>query len=82
MGRPARAVLAAVGVLVVVTFVLQRIDVGAHWPSQTLGGLRVGGGWLTLALSLRWLSDPVLVAARQRPIAPAARAAACGDLGS
>ena len=72
----------AVAGLVVVTFVLQRIDVGAHSPSQTVGGLLVSGVWRTLALALRWLSDPVLAAARHRPIALAARAAACGDLGS
>jgi len=58
--RPARIALAVVGGLVVLTFVIQRVDVGAHWPSQTLGGLLVASGWLTLALSIRPLSDPVL----------------------
>jgi len=53
-------VLAAVGALVVLSFVVQRIYVGAHWPSQTLGGLLNAAGWLTLAISIRPLSNPVV----------------------
>jgi len=37
-----------------------RIDVGEHWPSDVLGGLALGVAWTSLALSVRWLSDPVL----------------------
>jgi undecaprenyl-diphosphatase len=51
---------AAVGALVVLSFVVQRVYVGAHWPSQTLGGLLNAAGWLTLSVSIRPLSDPVL----------------------
>jgi membrane-associated phospholipid phosphatase len=54
---PAAVVL---GALVVALFVIERVSVGVHWPSQTLGGLLVAAGWLTLALGIRWLSDPVL----------------------
>jgi membrane-associated phospholipid phosphatase len=45
---------------VVLSFALERVYVGAHWPSQTLGGLLNAGGWLTLSLSIRFLSDPVV----------------------
>jgi undecaprenyl-diphosphatase len=62
MRQPGRAVLALAGGLVVLAFVIQRVDAGVHWPSQTLGGLLVAAGWLTLALSIRWLGDPVLAA--------------------
>ncbi|HEY7202444.1 MAG TPA: phosphatase PAP2 family protein [Candidatus Dormibacteraeota bacterium] len=37
-----------------------RVVVGEHWPSDVLGGLALGVGWAALALSVRWLSDPVL----------------------
>jgi undecaprenyl-diphosphatase len=60
--RPFRLVVAVAGVLVVLAFVIQRVDAGVHWPSQTLGGLLVGAGWLTLAMSVRRLSDPVVAA--------------------
>jgi undecaprenyl-diphosphatase len=63
--RPARVVLAVAGGLVVLAFVVQRVYVGAHWPSQTLGGLLVASGWLTLAMSVRPLSDPVLARVRK-----------------
>jgi membrane-associated phospholipid phosphatase len=64
--RRALAIVAALGGLVVLTFVLQRVSVGAHWPSQTVGGLLVAAGWLTLALSIRWLSDPVVAGLRRQ----------------
>ena len=47
-------------------FVIQRVDAGVHWPSQTLGGLLVAAGWLTLGMSIRRLSDPVVAAVRRR----------------
>lgn len=58
--RPVRVVLAVGGGLVVVAFAVQRVDAGVHWPSQILGGLLVAAGWLTFAMSIRWLSDPVV----------------------
>jgi membrane-associated phospholipid phosphatase len=59
---PGHIVLAAAGGVVVLAFLIQRIDAGVHRPSQTLGGLLVAAGWLTLAASIRWLGDPVLAA--------------------
>jgi undecaprenyl-diphosphatase len=63
--RPGRVLLALAGAVVVLAFVIQRVDAGVHWPSQTLGGLLVAAGWLTLGLSIRWLGDPVLAAIRR-----------------
>jgi membrane-associated phospholipid phosphatase len=37
-----------------------RIYSGAHWPSDVLAGAFIGVGWLSFALSIRWISDPVL----------------------
>jgi len=39
---------------------LGRIYMGEHWPSDILGGLALGLGWTSLALSVRLISDPVL----------------------
>jgi undecaprenyl-diphosphatase len=55
--RPA-AWAAALAVILVAC--LSRIYVGAHWPSDILGGLLLGLTWTFLALSVRRLSDPVL----------------------
>jgi undecaprenyl-diphosphatase len=36
---------------------LDRIYVGAHWPSDALAGALIAAAWLTLVLSVRWISD-------------------------
>ncbi len=55
-------------VLLVVAAGISRIDVGAHWPSDVIGGLLVGVCWTSLSLSLGRLTRPILGA-------PPARAA-------
>ncbi len=44
---------------------LSRIYVGAHWPSDVVGGFLVGVAWTSLSLSLGRLTGPVF-ATRQR----------------
>jgi membrane-associated phospholipid phosphatase len=44
---------------VVVGAALSRIDVGAHWPSDVVGGLLVGVAWTSLSLSLGRLTRPI-----------------------
>jgi membrane-associated phospholipid phosphatase len=47
---------AVVGVIVL--FVgLDRIYVGAHWPSDVLAGVLIATAWLNLVLSVRWITD-------------------------
>lgn len=38
---------------------LSRVDVGAHWPSDVVGGLLVGVAWTSLSLSLGRLTRPI-----------------------
>jgi membrane-associated phospholipid phosphatase len=47
---------------------LDRISVGAHWPSDVLAGVLVATSWLSLVVSVRWISDPGLEPKPQGPI--------------
>jgi undecaprenyl-diphosphatase len=51
------------GVLVTAA-ALSRIYVGAHWPSDVIGGLLVGVAWTSLSLSLGRLAGPVFATTR------------------
>ncbi len=39
---------------------LDRIDVGAHWPTDVLAGVLIATGWLSLMVAIRWISDRAL----------------------
>jgi undecaprenyl-diphosphatase len=56
----ASALLALVGLALWALASIQRMESGAHWPSDILGGTLLAIIFLALALSIRWLSDPVL----------------------
>jgi undecaprenyl-diphosphatase len=36
---------------------LDRIYAGTHWPSDVLAGILIATGWLSLVLSIRWITD-------------------------
>lgn len=57
--RPAYVASWVVVAVLVVAAALSRIDVGAHWPSDVVGGLLVGIAWTFLSLSLGSLTRPV-----------------------
>ncbi|HZK74250.1 MAG TPA: phosphatase PAP2 family protein [Clostridia bacterium] len=69
--RGARPIGWAVVVGIVLAVGLDRVYVGAHWPSDVLAGVLIATGWLTLVMSIRWLSDRALPpkgeAAGERP---------------
>jgi undecaprenyl-diphosphatase len=47
----------AIVVAIVLTVGLDRIYVGAHWPSDVLAGTLIAAAWLTFVVSVRWISD-------------------------
>ena len=55
----------AVVAAIVLTVGIDRIYVGAHWPSDVLAGISLAVAWLALVTSLRWFSDRALE--RSRP---------------
>jgi undecaprenyl-diphosphatase len=42
---------------IVVAVGLDRIYAGTHWPSDVLAGILIATGWLSLVLSIRWITD-------------------------
>ena len=63
VGRLPKAVVTALWVIaafVLVAVCIGRVYMGEHWPSDIVGGLALGLGWTSLALSIRLLSNPAL----------------------
>jgi membrane-associated phospholipid phosphatase len=42
---------------IVLSVALDRIYTGTHWPTDVLGGILIATAWLTLVMSVRWISD-------------------------
>jgi membrane-associated phospholipid phosphatase len=55
--RCAKPIGWAVAVGIVLTTGLDRIYTGAHWPTDVLAGVLIATAWLTLVVSIRWISD-------------------------
>jgi membrane-associated phospholipid phosphatase len=57
--RPLYVASWVLAVVLVVAAGISRIYVGAHWPSDVVGGLLVGLAWICLSLSLGSLTKPI-----------------------
>jgi len=69
--RWARPIGWAVAAGVVVAAGLDRIYVGAHWPTDVLAGMLIATAWLSFVVSVRWISDQAI--APKLKVASAAR---------
>ncbi len=58
--RWARPIGWAVVAGIVLAAGLDRIYVGAHWPSDVLAGMSIAVAWLALVTSARWISEQAL----------------------
>jgi membrane-associated phospholipid phosphatase len=58
--RPARIAAWVAAAVFLALVAVGRVYSAEHWPSDVLGGLLLGVGWVALGLSIRRLSDPVL----------------------
>jgi undecaprenyl-diphosphatase len=57
--KAAVTILWVVAALILLTVCIGRIYLGEHWPSDIVGGLALGLGCTSIALSVRLLSNPV-----------------------
>ncbi len=63
--RPLYVACWALAAVLVVAAGLSRIYVGAHWPSDVVGGFLVALAWTSLSLSLGRLTDPMFANRRR-----------------
>jgi undecaprenyl-diphosphatase len=66
--RWARPIGWAIVAAIVVSVGLDRIYVGAHWPSDVLAGILIPFAWITFVLSIKWVSNRSLASKRADPL--------------
>ena len=62
--RPLYVACWVLAAALVVAAAVSRVYVGAHWPSDVVGGLLVGLAWICLSLSLGRLTKPIFESRR------------------
>lgn len=58
--KPAIPIGWAVVAAIVLLAAISRVYAGVHWPLDVLASIIIGGGWLALTTSIRWISQRAL----------------------
>ena len=74
LSKPWRGIVAGLGLAFVLSVGISRVYLGAHYPSDVLGGLLAGAGWVAICVGVRGIAKHRQVLRRERRKQPRAAA--------